>query len=180
MAGDDELQLHAFGEAGGEDVSVAEEVERRAPRRSVLIRRAGWLLARPSVFLVLLALHVAWVLLNLRPIAWYPPWDPYPFTFLATIASALAPFVSLLILMRQQRDAHVAELREEVSLQVDLYNQRQLAATVRMLSRLSERLDVPTGVTAESLEHLARPLQPQRLMESVRRRLDKAEHESHE
>lgn len=73
----------------------------------------GRFLANPWFFCALAALHLLWIVLNSTNILGIPAWDPYPFTFLATIASVEGPLISLMVLMRQQRDSRVQEVREE-------------------------------------------------------------------
>lgn len=151
--------------------NVRAEVE---ARRSPLGRAAhgvGTVLAKPGFFAALAALHVGWIALNLDVVP-YPPWDPYPFPLLAMIASVEAPFISLLILMRQRQDMRIEELREEVDLQVALHTSRQTTELLRVLIAVGARLEVPEE---ERTDRLARDIDPTTLIDIVRRRLDEVE-----
>lgn len=99
----------------------------RRTRTGKLIDAIGVWLARPALFVVLLALHVAWIVCNLGWIPGLPVWDAPPFALLSSISSVEAPFMTLLILMRQQRDARIAEVREELLLQFVLHMDRELS-----------------------------------------------------
>ncbi len=46
--------------------------------------------------------------------------DPYPFGLLTMIVSLEAIFLSIFVLMAQKRESAIAELREELALQVSL------------------------------------------------------------
>lgn len=156
-----------------EILNVRAEMTRRRGRVAAAVDWAGRVLARPWLFLVLLAFHVAWVILNLRAVGGVYAWDPPPYMLLATIASALAPFVSLMVLMRQHRDARIAELREEVQLQVALHVEREVTCLVRMVDEL--RRGVPAEVDADALDETKKELEPRELLEHLREHLDRTE-----
>lgn len=162
----------SIGERRQQIVSVREEmVEQRGPVGAA-IDWIGRVLSGPVFFTLFLLAHLAWVVANVGWVPGVEPWDPYPFMFLATIASGEAPFVALLILMRQQRDRRVNELRDEVSLQVALHVERENTVTLRVLQKIAERLDLELG--GDEVEELAGDLDPEALMSTVRERLDEA------
>jgi uncharacterized membrane protein len=119
---------------------------------------------------------VVWVVLNL-PIFPFEPWDPYPFVFLATFASAEAPFIALLILMYQRRSRRIAELREELDLQVSLHLERQMTVMLRLLAEVQGRLDITSREDPALLDRLQTELDPKQLMQSLRRDLQRDEDE---
>lgn len=157
-----------------EIVSVREEVTRRRTPLAAVIDRTGELLAHPVFFAVVVAFHLAWLLLNSGWIPGVRPWDPYPFTFLATIASVEAPFITLLVLMRQRRDRHVEELREEVLLQVELHMERQTSRELEMLAAIQDRLGIDRP-SDDDLERMTDPVDPEDLVHDLQERLDEAE-----
>lgn len=157
-----------------EILSVREEITRHRGPLAAAIDRTGDVLAHPVFFTGMLVAHVGWVVANAGWIPGLRPWDPYPFMLLATIASAEAPFIALLILMRQNRDRRIDELREEVALQVDLHVEREATQALRMLARIEEKL----GLEPEDREDLGRmtdELDPRHLMKDIEERLVEAE-----
>lgn len=157
------------------------EEERRGPAGTAIVW-VGSVLARPWLFFALLALHVGWVVVNLPALGQWLPWapfDPPPFTLLATIASAEAPFIALLILMRQEHDRQIAELREETSLQVAFHAEREATAQLRLLVAIAERLGIERfdgierieGEPPLDLDALQRTLDPERLVDETREQL---------
>ena len=135
------------------------------------ITRMGAALASPWFFGGLLLTHLAWVALNLGLLPSVRPWDPYPFTLLATIASVEAPFLALLILMRQLRDARVAELREETDLQVSFHAERQSSMLLRLVDEIHRAVvDGGSGrERREQIEEMKEPLDPERLLSVLER-----------
>jgi uncharacterized membrane protein len=159
-----------------EILNVRSEVTKHRQWPQALVDWVGSALASPKFFIAMAAFHLLWVVLNL-PIypAWYKPWDPYPFTFLATIASVEAPFIALLVLMRQQRDSHIEELREEIDLQVSLHLERQSTVLLRLVDEIQKKLGVETEQDREVLENMEDYLDPEILMENLRRHLSRIE-----
>lgn len=155
-----------------EILNVRSEIVKRQPRSAGLIDRIGYILARPWLFFVLLAGHLAWIVANLSLFPWQP-WDPYPFTFLATVASAEAPFLALLIMMYQRQSSRVSELREELDLQVALHLERQSTMILRLLRELQEHRGMETDQDRELLDSFTEELDARRLMDNVREELNK-------
>lgn len=166
----------AVGERRREIASVREEmVVERGPVGAAIDRVGRWM-ASPLFFTVFLASHLLWIVLNLGVVPGLEPWDPYPFVFLATLASAEAPFVALLILMRQERDRGIDELRSEVSFQVSLQVERENTQILRMLAQLGEKMDVRFE-DADQIERLLEDLDPERMMSDLEERLEDVDEE---
>ncbi|MDQ2696987.1 MAG: DUF1003 domain-containing protein [Pseudomonadota bacterium] len=158
-----------------EILNVRSEMARRRTRLTATIDRLGRMLAHPAFFLVLLAAHLLWIALNLPLYPGFRPWDPYPFVLLATIASVEAPFIALLVLMRQWRDSRIDELRDEIGLQVALHVERQTTMVLRLLDEMEKHLDIRTRQDPEILNHMEENLDPQHLMTNLHKDLQKAE-----
>lgn len=162
--------------------SLGSQKQKLIPLREIIDQRRGRLvraieagerfLAHPAFFATLLGLHALWLFLNLPLFPW-APWDPYPFTFLATIASVEAPFFALLILMRQHRQRQIAELREEVELQFSLHLERQASELIRAVDRVEDALGIKEGdrQIRERRETMATPLDPERVLDTIRDRI---------
>ena len=90
-----------------------------------------------------LFLHViwfaAWILVNTGALG-FEPFDPYPFGFLTLVVSLEAIFLSIFVLMSQKRESAIAELREELSLQVSLRMEEEVTKTLQLVSGLYTRL----------------------------------------
>ena len=87
--------------------------------------------------------HVVWF------VVWIPwnmgwlglrPFDPYPFGLLTMIVSLEAIFLSIFVLMAQKRESAIAELREELMLQVNLRMEEEVTKTLQLVAGLYTRL----------------------------------------
>ena len=81
----------------------------------------------------------AWILANTGALGIHP-FDPFPFGLLTLVVSLEAIFLSIFVLMAQSREATVAELREEVSLQVVLRMEEEVTKTLQLVAGLYTRL----------------------------------------
>ena len=89
--------------------------------------------------------------LGLRPI------DPFPFGLMTTIVSLEAIFLSIFVLMAQQRESAIAELREELGLQVNLRVEQEVTKTLQLVAGLYTRLGHRVSDDPE-LHHMLQPL----------------------
>jgi uncharacterized membrane protein len=123
-------------------------IERLAER---LTRIAG-----SPLFLALHALwFAAWISINMGLLG-IPAFDPYPFGLLTMIVSLEAIFLSIFVLTSQNREASIAELREEMTLEVDLRVEEEVTKTLHLVVGLYGRL----GFSLAEDEELAEMLQP--------------------
>src|SRR5689334_166135 len=87
--------------------------------------------------------HVAWFAVWIPwNLGWLglPAFDPYPFGLLTMIVSLEAIFLSIFVLMAQKRESAIAELREELALQVNLRIEEELTKTLQLVAGLYTRL----------------------------------------
>jgi uncharacterized membrane protein len=120
---------------------------------------AEWLNERASSsgFLVLhVAWFVVWVLWN-TGMLWLAPFDPFPFGLLTMVVSLEAIFLSIFVLMAQKRESAIAELREEMSLQVGLRLEEEVTKTLQLVAGLYTRLGHKVAEDAE-LHQMLQPL----------------------
>lgn len=83
--------------------------------------------------------------------------DPFPFGLLTMIVSLEAIFLAIFVLMTQQREAGIAELREELTLQVNLRIEEEVTKTLQLVAGLYTRLGHTMAQDAE-LERMLEPL----------------------
>ena len=102
----------------------------------------GWTrLAGSTTFLLLhLIWFTVWITWNthLLPI---PAIDPFPFGLLAPmIVSLEAIFLSIFVLIGQSREAAVAELRDELTLQINLRIEAEVTKSLQLVAGLYTRM----------------------------------------
>jgi len=127
-----------------------------AGQRSAIERIAD-ALTRAAASTPFLVFHVvwfaAWILLNTGVVG-TRPFDPFPFGLLTLIVSLEAIFLSIFVLMAQSRESTVAELREEVSLQVVLRMEEEVTKTLQLVAGLYTRLGQQVSEDPELREML--------------------------
>ena len=104
-----------------ENIRAVADVERRSLRDRSAAHRFGDALARVT---------------GSTPFA---PFDPYPFNFLTLVVSLEAIFLTVFVLMSQNRMSRLADRRAHLDLQVNLLAERELTLTLRLLQALCER-----------------------------------------
>lgn len=128
-------------------------------QRSALERFVDTLndLASSTGFLVFHVLGFAgWLLWNTGVLG-LTPVDPYPFGLMTTIVSLEAIFLSIFVLMAQKRESAIAELREELGLQVSLRVEQEVTKTLQLVAGLYTRLGHRVSDDPE-LHHMLQPL----------------------
>jgi uncharacterized membrane protein len=122
--------------------------------------------ASDSVFLIIHAILFAlWILWNSAPIG-LPRFDPYPYGMLTTIVSLEAIFLSIFVLMTQGRESRIGELREELTLQVNLRMEEEVTKTLHLVAGLYSRLNLQLAEDPE-LRAMLEPLDPKRIEEDL-------------
>ena len=96
--------------------------------------------------------------------------DPFPFGLLTMVVSLEAIFLSIFILMSQSRESEIAELREEVTLQVDLRIEEEVTKTLQLVAGLYRRLGHELGDDPQ-LREMLKPLNPARIEQEMKEQI---------
>jgi uncharacterized membrane protein len=96
---------------------------------------SGFVVAHVAVFLL-------WIAINVGSVPAVAIFDPYPFSFLTLTVSLEAIFLSIFVLMSQNRAARLADRRAHLDLQVDLLAEKELTAMLHMLRALCAKQGV--------------------------------------
>ncbi len=75
----------------------------------------------------------AWVIYNLVATE---PFDPYPFGMLTLVVSLEAILLATFILMSQNREAEIAELRAKLDYETDLRSEKRVAEILALLKKI--------------------------------------------
>src|SRR5437868_5456237 len=122
--------------------------------------------ASSTPFLVVHAfIFIAWILWNVPGVP-LPRFDPYPYGMLTTIVSLEAIFLSIFVLMTQSRESRIGELREELTLQVNLRMEEEITKTLHLVAGLYARLGLKMADDPE-LKGMLEPLDPKRIEQDL-------------
>ncbi|MBK9746958.1 MAG: DUF1003 domain-containing protein [Anaerolineae bacterium] len=97
-----------------------------------------------------------WLAWNNGLIPGLQPFDPFPFQLLTMIVSLEAIFLSIIVLISQNRGERVADLRQEMDLQLDILAEDELTKMMRMLALLLEKQGLDVSNDTE-LQEMLRP-----------------------
>jgi uncharacterized membrane protein len=138
----------------------AQHASNRSPMEVMADRMIGFASSTP--FLVIHAFaFIAWIFWNL-PISGLPQFDPYPYGMLTMTVSLEAIFLSIFVLMTQSRESKIGELREELTLQVNLRMEEEITKTLHLVAGLYSRLGLQLADDPE-LKAMLEPLDPKKM-----------------
>ncbi len=136
---------------------------------------ASWLtnLASSTGFFVFHVVAFAgWLLWN-SPFSGLPQFDPFPFGLLTMIVSLEAIFLSIFVLMSQGRESRIGELREELTLQVNLRIEEEVTKTLHLVAGLYTRMGHTLGNDPD-LKEMLKPLDPRQMEREVTEQIQDA------
>ena len=91
-----------------------------------------------------------WVLLNCHVLPQIQSFDPFPFSFLTLVVSLEAIFLTLLVLMSQNRMTKEADSRAHLDLQINMLNEQETTITLRTVQKIAKHL----GLDDENEENI--------------------------
>ena len=152
--------LHAMGRRHRETVELLRHTATRnvneeiADERSAVQRGADWI-AEFSGSIPFLVIHIVtftiWILVNTVHVPGVAQFDPYPFGFLTLAVSLEAIFLSVFVLLSQNRIAAKERVRSDIEYDVNLKAELEIA-------HLHEKLDRLTSDVLVRLESMHRAL----------------------
>jgi uncharacterized membrane protein len=120
--------------------------------------RVGDAISRATGSVAFAAVHLAWfaawILTNTGGVPGIEPFDPYPFSFLTLVVSLEAIFLSVFVLMSQNRMTRQADKRAHLDLQIDLLAEQELTAMLQMQRAICRKLDIEVEVADERIGRL--------------------------
>jgi uncharacterized membrane protein len=146
----------------------AEHHQNATPLQRVVDRITA-LVGRPRFLGVLTVIAAGWISLNLLAAALgYRPIDPPPFPGLQGAVSLASLYMVVLILATQRREDQLAQLREQLNLELAILSEQKTAKVIQLLeeSRRDNPL-IPNRVDQEA-EAMAQPADPQSVLEAIK------------
>jgi uncharacterized membrane protein len=154
------------------DIEAVAELERDAHLARSRVDNIAAVITRKVSSGTAIVLHIVWffiwILANIR-VGGIEPFDPFPFSLLTMIVSLEAIFLSLFVLIAQNRLSQEADKRAELDLQVNLLAEKETTMILRILHDISTHL----GLKGTASRELSELLKETRLDE-LSHKLDKA------
>ena len=127
-------------------------------KRSGAEKFADWLTSKfgSVVFLALNALwFLVWIVINTNMTS-IKPFDPFPFGLLTMVVSLEAIFLAIIVLISQNRESRVGELREEIELQLSTITEGEITKLIGLTIKLMEK----NGIIVDDDPELMKMLKP--------------------
>lgn len=86
---------------------------------------------------------VFWILLNVGLFENKIIIDPFPFNFLTMAVSLEAIFLSIIVLMSQNRASKIDDIRQEVNFEIDVRSEAEITKILNMLDELHQYFGLP-------------------------------------
>jgi uncharacterized membrane protein len=115
-----------------------------------------------------------WILWNTGLLPGVEPFDPFPFGLLTMIVSLEAIFLSIFVLMAQRRESSIAELREEITLQVLMRAEEEVTKTLQLVAGLYQRLGHKLAEDPE-LAEMMKPIDADAIERSLTSQIERAD-----
>ena len=121
-----------------------------------------------------IAIHIAWfviwITLNMGLVTSVQPWDPFPFSFLTLVVSLEAIFLSLLVLMTQNRLTRDADKRALLDLHINMLAEQESTASLKMLEKICKHLGI--DYVAEEAQQLAKNTDVAQIAEKLEEKIE--------
>lgn len=125
-------------------------------------------------FLVVNALwFIAWITINLGFIPGIKPFDPFPFGLLTMTVSLEAIFLSIIVLIAQNRASKIDKIREEIELQIDTIAEEEITKMMELQVLLLKKNGIDVSKDP-SIQSMLMPLDQNRVEKVIEKQLEKS------
>jgi uncharacterized membrane protein len=122
-------------------------------------------------FLLLqVVLVFAWTTVNLS-VPGVRAFDPFPFGILALIVSSESVFLTIFVLISQNRMARQAERRSHLDLQVSMLSEQELTTVLQMLQKLCQHAGVDVTSATEAVQGFSKVTDVSKLASELEEKL---------
>lgn len=132
-------------------------------------RKSTLLLTRPE-FITLVTVGIGgWIAYNiLAPVLSYPVLDPPPFNGIGMAFSLASFYIVILVYATQRRDDELAELREQLTLELALFSEQKAAKVIQLLEEFRRDIPLVPNRTDEQANAMAQPVDPERVFDVIK------------
>jgi uncharacterized membrane protein len=133
------------------------------------IERISRFFGSPAYFAFCVAFILLWIAVNAFGIhaRWHHV-DTPPFFLLQGLVSSNALLLTIAVLIRQNRMAHVAEHRAHLDLQINLLTEQKVAKILQIIDELRRDLTALHGRPDEEVTEMSKPADAHALMHAIK------------
>ena len=172
------------GSAAGpvaDNIRAIVQLERESVREATRAERIGdWIAAAVGTMAFVMghtALMLLWIGWNLFAT---PParFDPYPFGLLTFVVSLEGVLIATFVLIAQNRMTRQTDQRDHLNLQISMLAEQEVTLMLRLLRRISERLEIQETPDQARAEKLTEETNVYELVRTLRRELPEIENDA--
>jgi len=158
-----------------QNIASIAKLEAEALERRTSTQRASDTIVKLIGSTTFLLLHLilvgAWTVINLNLVPGIKAFDPFPFGILALIVSSESVFLTIFVLISQNRMARAAERRSHLDLQVGMLAEQELTMVLQLLNKLCEHAGLDVKSTAQQVEHFGETTDVRKLADEIQDKL---------
>ena len=125
----------------------------------------------PKFLLLHVILVAVWSTVNLNLIPNVKAFDPFPFGILALLVSSESVFLTIFVLISQNRMARQAERRAHLDLQVGMLAEQELTMMLQMLQKLCQHAGVDVQSAALQVQGFSKTTDVHKLASELEEKL---------
>ncbi|HYF12782.1 MAG TPA: DUF1003 domain-containing protein [Candidatus Paceibacterota bacterium] len=118
-----------------------------------------------SFFFINVTFFAVWIIWN-SGLFGFTSFDPFPFGFLTMLVSLEAIFLSVIVLISQNRQSKIADIRQKIEFEVDVRSEEETTKILKMLDGLHKHLGIQSERDRE-LRRLERPTDLEKIQKAV-------------
>jgi uncharacterized membrane protein len=168
---------HPFPQGKGQNQKTVKSIKGQADEKrsfmEIVADRATALLGSNIFLFANISIFIAWIAINTGLIPGVKQFDKFPFSLLTTAVSLEAIILAILVLISQNRAAKVADLREEVQLQVNVLTEDEITRIMWMLILLLQKNGIPIPQD-ERLQQMLRETDVENIEKKMEKQINKS------
>ncbi|MFN2533385.1 MAG: DUF1003 domain-containing protein [Pyrinomonadaceae bacterium] len=157
------------------NVESIAQLEHQAMHERSADERISDFITRSIGNLKFLSFHVmllaVWMVINFGLLPNLKPFDPFPFGILTLIVSAEGIFLTIFVLISQNRMSRQAERRNQLDLQISMLAEQELTMILRLQQKLCEHFGIAFGGIEREAQQFMKKTNVERLVKEIEEQL---------
>ena len=121
-----------------------------------------------------ICLFTFWIMFNLRVLFSAEPFDPFPFGLLTLLMTLEQSLLTIFIIISQNRASEVADLRNEMDLQINILAEEEISKVIHMLRLIGEKLDINEITNDHEARVMESPINHVELEKQIQQEVEEA------
>lgn len=113
-----------------------------------------------------------WIVVNVGLVPGIAPFDPYPFGFLTMCVSLEAIILAILVLISQNRESRIGDVREEIDLHINKIAEAEITQIIKMLAQVLEKEGIDTKKD-RTLQRMLKPISSAEIQRKIEEQTSK-------